>query len=359
MIHEQIRNFAITILFFIGIIENFSNLILEEGEITFCFTQIGIRRNFVNPYRHQIIVNPYSDEKNDTSCCSKRCYSSSKGLSCRICHSNLDVLNCNSCTNSFNSCSGSFGHSDSCSNLFSSNANLTKLRGIHKDCSSKICKCCNSCNSCKYFKMNEDDSELESEVEAFGKFNESSEISSESEISETINDFEIKTNETSSSNEVKLSYDIYLKIMDKYPLLSIKRRNYIRMRQNLINLQQYGLWEIPRDPENSVNETRKIFCNREQYLGLTMNHTNRDLPVMQFIKEPFLKFPNNLNNKDNNSTIIQSSIVPEHVNWGEWEKRNKELNKIVLGNKLGELFNTTAEREPCYFLSNQSKILNK
>lgn len=56
------------------------------------------------------------------------------------------------------------------------------------------------------------------------------------------------------------------------------------MRQNLINLQQYGLWEIPRDPENSVNENRKLFSNREQYLGLTTNHTNIYVPVSLFTK---------------------------------------------------------------------------
>lgn len=72
--------------------------------------------------------------------------------------------------------------------------------------------------------------------------------------------------------------------MDKYPLLSLKRRNYARMRQNLINLQHYGLWEIPRNPENLVNATRKIFSTREQYLGLTTNHTDINVSVSLITK---------------------------------------------------------------------------
>lgn len=57
-----------------------------------------------------------------------------------------------------------------------------------------------------------------------------------------------------------------------------------------------------------------------------------------------MKFPNEISHKNNNSTVIQSSVEPTIVDWKEWESRNKKSGKIILGNKLGEIFNITEEK---------------
>lgn len=227
MMQKQIGNLTILVMLFIGIIKHFSNSILNEDETTFCFTQIGFRRNYINPFRNKITFGPYNDEKNGTSCSPKRCHSSSKQSNCIIDDSN--ILSCASCINNFNSCSVSIGHSDSCSNscsraccgscfisspdshcfcpnLSPAKCCLTKLRRLHKSSSSNICKCCTNCES------SDNPDQFKNETEVFRKFNESSEISSESEISEVDHDLEIKTNKTSSSNEVKFSYDVSINL---------------------------------------------------------------------------------------------------------------------------------------------------
>ncbi|KAK9174011.1 hypothetical protein CmeUKMEL1_16915 [Cryptosporidium meleagridis] len=327
--------------------------------------QIGVYRKFVNPYKNKISVGPYCQEKTcKIACCSKKCYYAAKQSSCSE-KKHLGMLNCNY-ENNLSSCSGCKGsscaynksHNHSCPkncnsscfklhssgfifcpNLSPNNFSLSFPR-FKNNHSKKKCKCCTQ------FELSEDELvKIKNEAGVLGRFNESSEITTESESSEIVDDFEINNNKTSNSSEAKFSYDIYLAIMDKYPLLSLKRRNYARMRQKLINLQQYGLWEIPRNPTNLVNETRKIFITREQYLGLTTNHTDINVSMIQFTNESFLNIPADFNYMNNNSAIFHESNTPtpKSKDWEEWEKNIKKSNQISLRNKLGELTGVNME----------------
>ncbi|CUV04618.1 unnamed protein product [Cryptosporidium hominis] len=363
MLHKQIKNFISIILFYIDIFQSFSYVNLTENQHISCFMQVGVHRKFVNPYRNKITVGPYGQEKTcKIACCSKKFYCATKQSSCsETKHSGM--LNCN-CANNLSSCSGCKGssctysnssnhscpkncnsscfelHSSafiSCKNLSPNDLCLTFPR-FKKNHSKKNCKCCTQ------FELSEDELvKIKNEAGVFGKFNESSEITTESESSEIADDIEINVNKTSNSTEAKFSYDIYLAIMDKYPLLSLKRRNYARMRQNLMNLQHYGLWEIPRNPENLVNATRKIFSTREQYLGLTTNHTDINVSMIQFTNESFLNVPRDFNYMDNNSAILDESNTPTNKNWEEWEKNIKKSNQISLRNKLEKLSGINVE----------------
>ncbi|EAK88743.1 hypothetical protein [Cryptosporidium parvum Iowa II] len=226
MIHK-IKNFISIILFYIDIFQSFPYVNLRENQHISCFMQVGVHRRFVNPYRNKITVGPYDQEKTcKIACCSKKCYCATKQSSYSK-RKHLDMPNCNY-SNNLSPCSGCKGssctysnlcnhscpkncnsscfelHSSafiSCPNLSPNDLCLTFPR-FKKNHSKKNCKCCTQ------FELSEDELvKIKNETGVFGKFNESSEITTESESSEIV-DFEINMNKTSNSSEAKFSYDV-------------------------------------------------------------------------------------------------------------------------------------------------------
>ncbi|KAH8581631.1 uncharacterized protein ELE39_001761 [Cryptosporidium sp. chipmunk genotype I] len=229
MMQKQVRNFVAVILFFIKILQTFSFVNLGKSQPVPCFIQIGIYRKFVNPYKKKIIVGPYSHEKTcKIVCYSQGCYFKSKQSSCnRGNHSSMLRCNCcatncssysstnqssypcsNSCINSCpKTCSAScfklnYNGCICCPNFPSKKSCVTILPGFQKNLSSMNCKCCTQ------LKISNKPDKLKNEDEVFAQFNESSEITTESEISETVDNFELKINKTSNPNEAKFSYDV-------------------------------------------------------------------------------------------------------------------------------------------------------
>ncbi|KAJ1604482.1 hypothetical protein OJ253_3658 [Cryptosporidium canis] len=392
MSKENYRNFVILIITFIGAIENFYSLDCNKYIYPICFARIKALQNFVNPFRNKVVVWSYCDEKipserNESNCCNislpnskrlsrckfmnfvcnKHLTNLTEPISCCINNKGIDdtesseslpnftLYNIPCLTRSCISCIKSCSNSNTFRSGLSPSKNNSKFYQVRKNCFNKNfmgCKCCNIYGANKF---NYNYTEYENEQVGIDKFNDSSDVTSEPNTSE-IMDPNTSINTTSNSSEV-ISYDTYLKFMDKYPLFSINRENYIRAKKGLISNKGYGLWEIHRVPESSTNETNKLFLIREQYLGLTTNHTNKNTSAIELAKFWFV-FPKDNNYKDQLSFNFSNSTVIESMNWNEWERVNKENNEIILNDRLKELFNGTANSVQTATISNISTQKN-
>lgn len=211
---EKVRSFATAITLFIAIIEDFCNVEWSEDIYPHSFTQIGTASRFVNPYRHRITIYPCDGIDSPSEGSENNCESdipsptSRKACSCPLARSSCNMLfsggvklngyiKCLSCFCGFRSSNSSTSSSHTkCSPNFPS---------ICKCYSNKNFKGCKNCTHCEIDQENSD--EIEDEVVSLNKFNDSSEITSEIDSSETTCP-ETIVNKTSFPSKATIPYDV-------------------------------------------------------------------------------------------------------------------------------------------------------
>ncbi|KAF7457972.1 hypothetical protein HWI79_1538 [Cryptosporidium felis] len=324
----------------------------------------GARRHFVNPFRNHVII--YSEEvevatrcesckpssyDRSEPCCrctvSSRWNSSrSKGSCFNPIHSPCSNIIKGSCTGKLSKClcskycecsnsclktSNDFCSKSSCGrNLFKYTPNSVSYKS-EESCSNLRVNCGRIC--CTYCK----NSKGLNREELNGTLNYNNETivdSSEEFVSEKIpvNNTNEVPGTPNRTDQLKSSFEIYLTILDKYPELALKRANYIRSK-NRFHQRNCNLFEIPMDPRIKVNNTKKMFINRESYIGLTLNNTNKSTISIVKSSNNLLLDPEKIKDLEGRHECERDKIT----DWKEWKDKRMESNSNIIGsNKTNE-----------------------